>query len=229
MLRYVATSLVPWALSVRYDVPDRVQWDLPSACGVSLVAGLFVLAAWLFWRRDQRMAGWAFMWFFGALVPVSQLWLQLENRMADRYLLLAVWAPCVLLAWTFWALYQRSRFLGGLSIAWCAALLVITLQRSVLFGDDILLFSDALSKTTRDTHAPFVLGVAFEQRGQDALAMSAYHEASARIPLTMKIQPGDRNMLIHAEESLARLLAKHGRIDEANKVLDRLRARAAYQ
>lgn len=225
MLRYLLTSLAPFALSVRYDVPDRLHWDAPaiaSVLAVALLAGL----AWRAYRRGQRLPAWAFLWFFGALLPVSQVMFQLQTRMADRYLWLAVWAPCVLGAWSLAALSSRvgraRPAVIALGMAYGAALFIACLQRAVLFSDPVLLFSDALAKTEHDLHAPYHLGWAFERRGRDAEAIAAYALVAQRA------SADDRSEKIaRAEQSLAQLLAKRGRIDEANAVLDRLRARFA--
>jgi hypothetical protein len=224
MLRYLGTACFPVACSMRYDVPDRLAWDLPSAAGVACVLAL-ALAAWLAWRRGQRLPAWALLWFFGPLLPVSQLLMQLENRMQDRYLWLSVFAPCVLFAWSLERLRARLPRVGVVGALVATALLMLSLQRSVLFSDPVLLFSDALAKTELDTHAPYHLGWAFELRGQEELAIVAYRQVSERIPPGADMPPGGRDKIVRAERARARLLAKHGRIDEANAVLAQLQSR----
>jgi Flp pilus assembly protein TadD len=80
-----------------------------------------------------------------------------------------------------------------------------------LFGDSVLLFSDATRKTQLSTTAPYLLGYAWEQRKSDAAARSAYEEVIRR-------GSQDENTR-GATNNLARLEVRRGALAQAEAIL----------
>jgi hypothetical protein len=218
-LGYLALGFLPWRASMGHDVPDRVQWDAAA------VAGYLVIAAWLALgvvraRRGSLRPAYTFLWFFGPLLPVSQVLAPLQNRMTDRYLWLSVLVPCLVVAWLLEWLKARLpegratllvRSAGALVVA---ALFALTLQRSVLFTDDVLLFVDGTQRTEHNLEAPYQLAQALAARGDDEAAMTAYRETLLRA----RLRPG-HVLVRRASNGLATLLARHGALAEAEQVL----------
>ena len=139
--------------------------------------------------------------------------------MADRYAWLSVLAPCLLVAWALAWAYRRydarsARLaVSGVAAAALLALLALTFERSVVFADSVLLFSDATQKTEADTDAPYQLGKALEELGREEEAMLAFREVLRRLE-------GDpRADLRRPTNNLARLLAKRGELPEAERLL----------
>lgn len=95
--RYLALSVGAVQPSLAHAVPPRTLAD-PAA--ITALVGLVALVAgatWA-WRRGERRPAFALFWFCAALLPVSQVLAPLQNRMADRYLFVAVLGPCVVVA-----------------------------------------------------------------------------------------------------------------------------------
>jgi tetratricopeptide (TPR) repeat protein len=218
-LRYLGISAFPWRLSIAYDVPDRTCWDLRAIAGYAFVVVAAAIALFALARRNARLPLFLFLWCFCPLLPVSQILIPLQNRMADRYLWLSVMAPCALVGWALAALYQSNtgavarRFVLVLSGLACLSLAAASFERAVVFSDSLLLFTDGTQKTRFDTDAPYQLGKALEELGRDDEAMVAFGEVLTRSP------SGPEPNARAASNNLARLLARQGRLQEAEQVL----------
>jgi hypothetical protein len=219
-LKYLALGFLPWRACIAHDVPDRLSWDAAALAGYVMIAAWAALALWGA-RRGWRKPGYTFLWFFGPLAPVSQVIAPLQNRMTDRYLWLSVLVPCLLIAWSLEALRERLpdgyaalvRSLGALLVLGLAAL---TVQRAVLFTDDVLLFVDATERTQWSLEAPYQLAQALSARAEPEQAIAAYNMTLERV----KDRPG-HVIARRAANGLASLLAQRGRLPEAEVVLRR--------
>lgn len=207
-LRYLVVLVWPPALSLVHDVPVRTSFDALSALGYLAVVGWGVGV--VLWRkRDQRIVLASFAWFVVPLAPVSQVLFPLQNQMADRYLFLSVMAVALLLGAVAARFARPGVALGGVAIAgWAFA----TLNRGSLFADSIAAFSDATKKTQYATMAPYQLGQAYEEIGVDARAIAAYREVLRR-------SEGHDEAGRRATNNLAKLLARHGDLPGAERVL----------
>jgi tetratricopeptide (TPR) repeat protein len=223
-LRYLGLAFAPLHSSIAYDVPERARWDLPALAGYGVLF-VWLLGALAYARSGRMRPLYTLLWFVGPLLPVSQVLAPLQNRMADRYLWLSVLVPCLVYAWSLEATVARAAprvrapLLYGLSGALLASSFVLTLARSTLFSDSLLLFSDGTRKTVHNTDAPLQLAEALEQRGQAGQACAAYRTVLARAPA------GPVPDARRASNALARILAKEGRLDEAEQILRAARAR----
>lgn len=95
----------------------------------------------------------------------------------------------------------------ALSLGW------FTFQRSVLFGDGVLLFADATRKAPADPRPAYHLARTLEGAGRAQQATLAYREALRR--------SGARALSVRrsAANGLAALLARRGELAEAERVL----------
>lgn len=206
--RYIGCTFDPTALSIVHDVPVRTTWN---AAGIAawltiVVAGLWSVRTW--WHDDEPAWLAAWLTFFVPLLPVSQVFVPLQNRMADRYL----WLSVLALTWLI-AYLTRKQALVGTAIGLGLALLygVATVNRSGLFGDSVQLFADATRKTTQSTVAPYLLGYALEQRKNEPAAREAYAEVLRR--------NGTDDAVRSATNNLARLQVSRGALAEAESLL----------
>jgi tetratricopeptide (TPR) repeat protein len=146
--------------------------------------------------------------FFVPLIPVSQILLPTQTRMADRFLWLSVLSLSWLLALLMRKL-ERVGVIGGLF------LLVLfgagTTWRSGFFSDSISLFSDATRKTNLSTTAPYLLGYAWEQRKNENAARSAYEEVLRRNSQDETTRSATNN--------LVRLEVRRGALAKAETIL----------
>jgi tetratricopeptide (TPR) repeat protein len=200
-LRYLGEGFVPLGLSVHHDVPIRTAAD-PIAWLCYGILGL-LLAAAVRAARTNRMWLWAFGWFAIPLLPTSQVLAPLQNLMADRYLLLAVLGPCVVLA----ALAARGPRSVALGLVVIAA--VLTFGRARTFADSVALWEDATARSPRCGECWYELGMARE--GDAARAELAFRRA-------LEVQPA-ADSARRAGNNLAALLTAQNRLPEAQAIL----------
>jgi tetratricopeptide (TPR) repeat protein len=180
----------------------------------------------------------AWLWFVAPLLPVSQMLISIENRMADRYLFLSVMGPALLAATAMLnpvdgrprtaampacdaapPAGQSSRgsvprwrlLLGAVAVLVLGS---VTAVRAHVFADSIRVWEDATAKTKVNGLGPYHLGMAFMEAGRDDEAIAALREAMARA------KP-PRAVGRKAATALSRLLARRGQLEEAEDLLRR--------
>jgi tetratricopeptide (TPR) repeat protein len=217
-VRYLELSLLLRPQSLIQEL-DPHGLDLASTGAALLVVALVALAAWA-WRRGERWPAALLFWFAGSLAPVSQIVAPLQNRMADRYLLLAVWAPCAAVGLALELALARTRRSLGRALAACvlATLGLLSALRGRLFTDAVGLYLEATQHTSSDPRAPLLLADELLALEQHANAEEAYRIAYARDGLRT-----DRGR--QAGNGLGRILAGTGRMDEAIVLYEQLVAR----
>ena len=114
--RYLECCFNPSALSAVHDVPIRTTFNFSGAAAwltIILSCGASVRS----WWRDEEPA-WLASWltFFIPLIPVSQVFIPLQNRMADRYLWLSVLSLSWLVALLMRKLERLGAVAGGFSV-----------------------------------------------------------------------------------------------------------------
>jgi tetratricopeptide (TPR) repeat protein len=209
-LRYLGLLAWPPGLSMVHDVPIRSSWDAWAilgwaGLGVWCAAGLALL------RRGRSVTLASFILFALPLAPVSQVLFPLENLMADRYLYLSALGPCLAVSAALGSLGRAGRPTAVLLAASVAA---ATCGRSALFADSVRLFRDATAKTETSGIAPYQLGQAYEERGDDAQAIRAYEQVLERAPPPAEVAR-------RATNNLTKLWARTGRLDAAEHLLRR--------
>jgi protein O-mannosyl-transferase len=209
-LRYLGLLGWPSGLSVAHDVRVRTGWDAWAVLGWAVLGGWLVAGISELGRKRPVVLA-SFIFFTVPLAPVSQVLFPLQNLMADRYLYLSVLGPCLAESA---ALGSFGRTGGALAVALCGLLGFSTIERSALFADSVELFRDATAKTEHSGLAPYQLGQAYEDCGQEGPAIAAYEQVLAREP------PPSENAR-RATNNLAKLWARAGRLVEAERLLRR--------
>jgi tetratricopeptide (TPR) repeat protein len=142
------------------------------------------------------------------LVPVSQVLVPLQNVMADRYLCVAVAAPCALLGLLCGHLEARRALAGRLlGAALCLAFGALSAQRARVFSDSVRLWEDALETTPGSALALLQLGHARRSVGDLRGAEAAW--------TALWRQPEDPAARCNGAGNLSRILAADGRDLEA--------------
>jgi hypothetical protein len=196
--RYLARSFVPLGLSLAYDV-RIVPAATPSAWfGYVALASWLLFGAWAWRTRGWRGPLLTALWFVVTLAPTSQVLVPLENVEQDRYLLLPVLGPCVLVALAVARLARpfvlapapaeaatsTSRRWPEVALAAPIVLLfgALTVGRGLVFSDSVSLWQDALGKTETNTTPPYELGMALDAAGRSEEAFAAFLETTRRGP-----------------------------------------------
>jgi hypothetical protein len=206
--RYLECCFNPAALSAVHDVSVRTASGFAGWTGWIAVV-ISCLASIRSWWRDEEPA-WFAAWltFFVPLIPVTQVFIPLQNRMADRYLCLSVLG----LSWLIALVMRKFERVGPFAGVFLLVLFGAgTVWRAHLFSDSVALFSDATRKTTQSTAAPYLLGYAWEQRKNEPAARSAYEEVLRR--------NGQDEVTRSATNSLARLEVRRGALASAETIL----------
>jgi hypothetical protein len=215
-VRYVGVAFGVLQGSIVYDVPDRAPGDpvaVVSWLFLALLAGLGVALA----LRGNRLPLFAMAVFAISLAPVSQIVAPLQNRMADRYLLVAVLGPVLVLAAGVVRVARwvgRSEAVFALAAAVVLPFGVLGALRVRTFADPEVLWTEAIERAPRSPVGPYQRAMHRRQRGDLIGAEADFREALARDG--MRTEKGRR-----AANNLAILLASTGREEEAIALLER--------
>lgn len=216
VLRYLGLSFAVVPGSIVHEVPERSVLD-PVGLAAWALVGALAVAAGVLARRGDRTPAFALAWLGIALLPVSQLLAPLQNRMADRYLLLGVLGPCVLAAWAVARAAERGvrpALVHGLAACLVIGASATALLRVQAFAQPEVLWLDAAERAPTRPLGPYQLGMLYQGRGEPAAAEAAFREALRRD--AMRTESGRRSA-----NNLAILLARSGRVDEAITLLER--------
>ena len=216
--RYLGLSIGVVAPALVHPVADRTPSDPLSIAALAALVLLIALVTFL-WRRGERRPAVTLAWFCIALLPVSQVFAPLQNRMADRYLLVAVFGPCLALAALveLAAAHTRPRIGAALRASLVAASLLLTAPYAALFAQPVALFSHLSARVPSSPVGPYQLAMALREREQLPAAEAAFREALRRDDL--RTSAGRR-----AANNLSLLLAASGRRGEAIALLRRAHA-----
>jgi hypothetical protein len=209
-LQYVQVLLWPPHCSLVHEVPTLVHFTLISAASyfTFVVAGLVAIHRWY---RGQRLLFVVLALVVIPLLPVSQVLVPLQNRMADRYLWWSVLGLAVLLA----AVARRWPGIGVAAVLVILAFFTaVTAQRAGLFGDSALAFADATHKTKQSPIGPYQWAMALDERGEFEGARWGFEEAWRRTE-------GQGEVARRATNNLARLEFRLGNLDRAEQILRR--------
>ena len=219
---YLQESFFGGGYSVVHDVPVR------SGPSFVAFAAFFSLLAWLsaglwqLYNKQNRLLLLSFFWFVLALAPVAQLIVYPQNYQADRYLVLACFGPCLLCSWSLYRLLglMQQRFRALVSrrvVTMLTALLLLSVtgvsaERAWLFSDSVRLFQDATLKTALYPFAPYQLGKAYEEKGNEKEALSSYL-------LALKRPEQSGRGAAEAVNNAAMLLTRQGKLRRAEQIL----------
>jgi len=201
-------------------IPEAV----PIAVGAGAAAALLALAPWV-WRRRSPFGCALAALGVGALVPVLHVIpLAATVVAADRYLYLPVAALAVGGAAAVRSLPRPAeRPALALAVVVVAAFAVTAHGRARSWGDDLLLWSDAVAHAPAGNPVPHEhLGDVLAWRGRPQEALAHYREAR-RIRAAHPFQDGAEPRRL---ANLGLVLSELGRYDEARRVLSQVVSRS---
>jgi tetratricopeptide (TPR) repeat protein len=208
LLRYVQVALLLEPPCIAREVAPRAATDPVALASLAVIVAVTAAAARL-WRRGHRLPLIAVALFAAGLAPVSQVLAPLQNRMADRYLLVAALGPCLAVA----AILDRVAWRRALTAATLLAAAGLSVRHAAQFGDEPWLWSDAMART-RGPLAPYQLAHLLRARGDLPGTERMLREALARDGMRTPASAS-------AATNLSQLLAVSGRSDEAISLLRR--------
>lgn len=167
---YLRHLVMPWGLSAEYaprviDHPTLANFVLPAIGAATLLA----VVLWLCWRRS-KVAVFLLLWFVLTLAPpVIVAPMVLEH---DRYLYLAAYAFCALLAWAILRLGTLA-LRARLALAICAMALCFGLSWHEIgyWDNDFALWSRVLEISPSHLKGHAVLASLYKMEGDTPRAM----------------------------------------------------------
>ena len=142
--KYWSMLIWPTGLSLFYAEPTITSWTSSDIWIGGGLAMLLMTVGTLQWFHERKWTLALFTIPLG-LLPVSQI-TPIQNLMADRYLLL----PSIGLSWCIILLLNTVHFRSRLGVyavvLWVFSLSFTTHERTQLFQDDILLWTDVTNK-----------------------------------------------------------------------------------
>jgi Flp pilus assembly protein TadD len=199
---YLGQMVWPLGLAAYYPYPYQGPPGWEVAAGLTLLAGVSVLALWRRRKQPWILAGW--LWYLVMLLPVMGLIQVGRQAHADRYTYLPQIGVYVALTWLV-AGWRASRLvLGSLMAGVLAVLMVCASKQTAYWKDNETLWVHALACTTANDVAHFNLGNALRKEGRVDEATSHYQQA-------VQINPN----YAEARFNLGTALFKKGSLDEA--------------
>jgi tetratricopeptide (TPR) repeat protein len=205
-LAYLVKTFWPTGLAVLYPHPLTSLVNAPAVLAILALTGVTILALWLARRAPYIAVGW--LWYLGTLVPVIGLVQVGVQARADRYTYIPLLGIFIAIAWGLGELSRRGRnirrALAVLAVACLAALFAATRIQAGCWKDNNTLFEHALSVTTDNDLAHYMIGHSQLEQGRT-------EEAMAHLTETLRINPG----FGRAHNQLGIALGQQGRMEEA--------------
>lgn len=178
---YFKSALFGIDLNIMHDViPMRtITAEVGLGYGVLMLGSLAAVYAAL-GRRRLFASGW--LCFLLPLLPVSQLFVPIQNFHEDRYLVLSVLGPGLIFSDLFRTKFavDSRRYLNVLAYGVLTFFGMHSAYRAWLFASPIRLFEHATNHSSYSSAAPFQLGTIYEQQNHLPEALKAYHQALIR-------------------------------------------------
>jgi protein O-mannosyl-transferase len=216
LVHYVRLIFVPIGLNLDYDFRPSFSIFDPAVLGsISFLSSLVVVALWL--RRRAPIFSFSILWFFITLSPTSSIVPIVDVIFEHRlYLPLAG----VALSFPFLIEFLQEKLIR-LRVPRAAvpvyssivlmALLVTTVGRNYVWGDEIRLFTDVLAKSPGKQRPYNALAFAYLKRGDFDGGIAVVEQGLQKIP----------SEAADLSDTLANLCLKAGQFERAIDLLER--------
>lgn len=180
--RYLEKALLPLNLSVYYPHPG--MWPIEQ---VVLAGSVIVLLSILIWKKKECCpylpVGW--LWYLGTLVPVIGIVQVGSQSMADRYSYIPLIGLFIMVVWGVPDLIKNRPYkqivLGFITGLMIIVFSFLSWQRCQLWGDNVALWTDALSN--------YKIAFAYNLRGLSYIEKGNYSRAIEDYSAALAIQP----------------------------------------
>lgn len=193
-LRYLRQAAIPAGLAADYAVDEEGAASAANLAGVAVLAAGLAGTAWLALRRPR--AGMAALWWFGLLLPVSNVLVPITNVSADRYLLLPSLGACALLGLG----WERLRAIRPRAAA--AALAAVAAAFALLAARQCLVWRDGVSLWEHAAGVSPGVGRVWMNRGEALAFAGRGEEALASFRRMVEVEPRNAAYWVHAGNRL---------------------------
>jgi len=180
LLKYIQLLFVPAGLTIEHDIGMSGSvydvWVILSWVSILII----LCAAYLLFKRgnEWKLLSFFILWFFITLLPTTLIPLNAvlqENRGYIGGIVLAVFAGVLI------SRFKRKIWLPALTVL-IMVFSIITVQRNLVWSNDLSLWNDAVGKSPLSARAHDNLGLAW-------MGMKKYDRALEEFDKTLKINP----------------------------------------
>ncbi len=168
LLTYLRLFLVPARQNIDYNLPILSAPNFMTAAGILAALGLLYVA-WR-WRKRQPLITYGILFFFIFLAPTSSF-IPIKDALAERRLYLPIVGLILVSAGLLieWKITGTRVFVASSVVLVLAG--VLTYQRSRVWGSEVALWEDTLSKAPQDLrgYPHLIHGYVSERRCKEAL------------------------------------------------------------
>jgi tetratricopeptide (TPR) repeat protein len=187
-VRYVGLIVWPRKLSIIYPIVPH--WPAWVVLGSALILLVVTLWAWReAGRRPWIFVGW--IWYVVILLPASGIHVLGDFSMADRYTYFPMIGLLVMAVWSLPERLVKKKWrvpVGAVCAASVVALMVMTWRQTLVWRDNIALFSHSVQNAGPSYIACSHLAAAYSEAGRFAEAAGAYRDA-------LDCDPGNADLL----------------------------------
>lgn len=151
--QYFLKLLLPVKLAAIYPYPDIINKSMPAWYWLFLVPTLSVLYAFYYFMKRNRLIAFSIAFFTINIALLLQLIPVGSAIMADRYAYIPSIAFFIFIAWGVFTLIEKypkqTMLLKGVLAVYLVLLVVLSVQRSKIWADNITLWDDTLEKSPK--------------------------------------------------------------------------------
>jgi tetratricopeptide (TPR) repeat protein len=182
LTEYIIKLILPVSLSAYYPYPIKLTDDFPVYLWFYLIPSLVLIFVWIKSYKYLPVVFFGIGFFIVNLFFVLQ-WLPVGRAvMADRYIYLGSIGFCFILSWavTHPGLQQFRGIVYILFMLYCMSLSWLTWNRTHVWQNSEVLWSDVISKFPDESMPYFNRGNHYMQLGMNDLALADYTECIAK-------------------------------------------------
>jgi tetratricopeptide (TPR) repeat protein len=187
---YIAKLLIPLHLSTFYPLPDKIGGHLPWMYWLYVPVVLLLLFSIMYWWKRNRVLVFGLLFFLSNIALVLQLIPVGGARIADRYVYVASVGIFLIIASGFdWVKEKYKLSKKGFYVpvmiflvCWIGFLSALTFQRTRVWNNSLVLWTDVLQKFPGTQRALINRGNALFDLGRHHDAIKDYNIVLAKNP-----------------------------------------------
>lgn len=182
MATYIRLAFLPLHQNLDYDYPVfKNIFEIPVLTSLVFLATILFFAKRLF--SKYRLVSFSIVWFFLSLLPESSFFPQQDIIFEHRLYLPLVGYSLFLVSGLYYLLGHNT--IKGMVLVLTMVIIcnsVLTFQRNKVWGDDIVLWNDAVGKSPHKARPYVNRGMAYLRQNEFTKAMADLNKAIAMNP-----------------------------------------------